>query len=395
MGSIQAYESATGLRYRIQYRDADHRARTHTGFKTQREAKDTLRRLEIAVTDGQHVEVAKSRTTIGELSAAWLLAKERTTKPSAYRALESAWRIHVAPKWADRSVATVKATEVRDWLAALRLTRSATTVLRVHGVLAGILDDAVADRRLLSNPSRDKRTVTRSLPKKRRTPNVYLTHAQVELLAGSARYPTLVRFLAYTGLRWGEATGLRVRHVDTLRRRVTVEENAVLVNTTVIIGTPKDNETRSVPYPAFLSTPLARLCEGKAREDLLFGDGNSHMRIPKSGGGWFEKAVEQAQSVDPAFPRVTPHDLRHTAASLAISTGANVKAIQRMLGHASAAMTLDVYADLFDDDLDAVAAALNQAHDDSIVVKSVVKLSSNASGEGRDPSVFKGSRPNN
>ncbi|WP_346769401.1 hypothetical protein [Planctomonas sp. JC2975] len=48
-------------------------------------------------------------------------------------------------------------------------------------------------------------------------------------------------------------------------------------------------------------------------------------------------------------------------------------AIQRMLGHASAAMTLDVHADLFDDDLDAVAAALNQAHDDSIVVKSVVK----------------------
>lgn len=37
-----------------------------------------------------------------------------------------------------------------------------------------------------------------------------------------------------------------------------------------------------------------------------------------------------------------PHDLRHTTASLAISTGANVKAVQRMLGHASAAMTLDV-----------------------------------------------------
>jgi integrase len=56
---------------------------------------------------------------------------------------------------------------------------------------------------------------------------------------------------------------------------------------------------------------------------------------------------------------MSPHDLRHTAASLAVSAGANVKAVQRMLGHASAAMTLDVYADLFDDDLDAVAVALN------------------------------------
>jgi integrase len=60
------------------------------------------------------------------------------------------------------------------------------------------------------------------------------------------------------------------------------------------------------------------------------------------------------------FPRVTAHALRHTAASLAISAGANVKAVQRMLGHSSAAMTLDVYADLFDDDLSGVADRLDQ-----------------------------------
>jgi integrase len=57
---------------------------------------------------------------------------------------------------------------------------------------------------------------------------------------------------------------------------------------------------------------------------------------------------------------LTVHDLRHTAASLAISAGANVKVVQRMLGHVSAAMTLDVYADLFSDDLGAVA----DAHDE-------------------------------
>jgi len=58
-------------------------------------------------------------------------------------------------------------------------------------------------------------------------------------------------------------------------------------------------------------------------------------------------------------PGLTPHELRHTAASLAVSAGANVKAVQRMLGHASAAMTLDRYADLFDDDQDAVADRLD------------------------------------
>ena len=64
---------------------------------------------------------------------------------------------------------------------------------------------------------------------------------------------------------------------------------------------------------------------------------------------------------DSGVPCTTPHDLRHTAASLAVSAGANVKAIQKMLGHASAAMTLDIYADLFDDDLEAVATALDKA----------------------------------
>lgn len=100
--------------------------------------------------------------------------------------------------------------------------------------------------------------------------------------------------------------------------------------------------------------------------------------------GWFAGAVKRVQAADakaaasakargdeepPIMPRVTPHGLRHTAASLAISAGANVKAVQRMLGHASASMTLDTYADLFDDDLDDVAASLDKAHRSAVVVK--------------------------
>lgn len=71
---------------------------------------------------------------------------------------------------------------------------------------------------------------------------------------------------------------------------------------------------------------------------------------------WFIRALAEV-GLEP----MTIHDLRHTAASLAVSAGANVKAVQRMLGHASAAMTLDTCADLFDDDLDAVSDALDAA----------------------------------
>jgi site-specific recombinase XerD len=60
----------------------------------------------------------------------------------------------------------------------------------------------------------------------------------------------------------------------------------------------------------------------------------------------------------PVFPRITAQSLRHTAASLAIHAGANPKVVQRMLGHASVAMALDIFADLWESDLDAVAGQL-------------------------------------
>lgn len=75
----------------------------------------------------------------------------------------------------------------------------------------------------------------------------------------------------------------------------------------------------------------------------------------------FNKAVDKLRVLDDDWPRPTLHDLRHTAASLAISAGANVKAVQTMLGYKSAALTLDTYADLFPDYLEAVADALDAA----------------------------------
>jgi integrase len=75
--------------------------------------------------------------------------------------------------------------------------------------------------------------------------------------------------------------------------------------------------------------------------------------------GFFDPAALEA-----GLPGLTPHELRHTTASLAVSVGANVKAVQRMLGHKSAAMTLDVYSGLFDGDLDAVADRLGESVSD-------------------------------
>jgi integrase len=92
-------------------------------------------------------------------------------------------------------------------------------------------------------------------------------------------------------------------------------------------------------------------------DELLFtGPGGGMLRVGNFRRRVFDEAARQV-----GLEGLTPHDLRHTAASLAVSAGANVKAVQRLLGHASAAMTLDVYSGLFDDDLDAVADRLDEA----------------------------------
>ena len=226
---------------------------------------------------------------------------------------------------------------------------------RAHGILASILDVAVRDHRIGSNPARGV-----MLPRKVPKPRAYLTLDQVELLASNVgEHATLVYLLSYTGLRWGEATAIHIRSIDTARRRIRIDENAVRVGTGLAIGTPKTHETRSVPVPGFLLEKIVLALKGQGPEDLVFGFANIHLLRPHTWHGWFARAVDASRAADPTFPKVTIHDLRHTAASLAISAGANVKAVQRMLGHASAAMTLDTYADLFDDDLDAVSDRLD------------------------------------
>ena len=309
--------------------------------------------------------------------------------------METAWRLRVKPRWGNVALGDIKPTAVQQWISDLGCGTAdvkpvgASVVRRTHYVLWSILADAVTDRLLRRNPAtasakKAGRREGVKLPTATKKRPFYLTHQQVGALASAAgEYEPLVLLLAYTGLRWGEAVGLRIRDLNMLRRRANVAENAVQSGKRIHTGTPKTHKQREVPLPNFLLTRLARQCEGKDRGDLLFpGDGDDgHLRRPHPTSGWFAKAVTEAR-----IPRVTPHDLRHTAASLAVSAGANVKAVQKMLGHASAAMTLDIYADLFDDDLEAVATALDNARSHEIVGKMWARGGQGPAGRSSDGS---------
>lgn len=370
MGSAYAYETQAGKRWEARYRKPDGKTARKGGFMRKRDAEAYLTTVESSKLQGSYIAPGDAQITVGALGAEWLITHRAAVKPSTFHSDESAWRIHVEPAWANRKIGSIRHTEVATWVAGLSREKSATTVKRCYGVLAAILDGAVRDRRIQSNPARDVKT-----PRKKLRARPYLSHGQVERLAVASVYPDFVRFLAYTGLRWGEAIGLQVEHIDLKKRRLNVEVNAVFVNGHVVVGTPKPHERRSVVYPPFLDIALERATRGKRSGDLVWpAESGGYLGPGNAVSGWFAGASKRARAADAAMaeqardrgeeapvemPRVTPHDLRHTAASLAISAGANVKAVQRMLGHASAAMTLDTYADLFEDDLDEVASALD------------------------------------
>ena len=120
---------------------------------------------------------------------------------------------------------------------------------------------------------------------------------------------------------------------------------------------PKTHQRRSVSIPRSLADELAEQVAGKGPDEYVFtSPDGSVLRLMN-----FRRRCFDGAAVRAGVTGLTPHELRHTAACLAIAAGANVKAVQRMLGHASAAMTLDIYSGLFDDDLDGVADRLDVA----------------------------------
>ena len=364
LATIETYVLANGAkRYRVRYRTPENKSTDKSGFTTKRDAQAFAATVEVSKLSGTYIAPAAGRVTVSEVARLWLDSSSATVKATTMAKHESAWSFRVQPRWGAVAIADVRPPAIKAWVAELHASGiGAPSIESALDVLRGALGTAVDDRALIMNPAAGVKPPRRKLSKRG-----YLTIPQVEAIAVEAKtvrpeYATVIGFLAYTGIRWGEMAALRVESFDMLRRRVQITEAVAEVRGKVVWGTPKDHERRSVPFPAFLAQPLAELMEGRDRSDLVFtGAKGAVLAVSRFRPRVFAPAVSRAQKADPTFPKITPHDLRHTAASLAVSSGANVKAVQTMLGHASAVLTLDTYSDLFPDDLDAVAAHLDEA----------------------------------
>lgn len=363
---VHSAKHGTGKRWRARYVDTDGQEREKL-FGRKVDAQQWLDDITSTIVSGTYVAPGAGQVTVGQMHTQWVGTfghLKDTTKATR----ETNWNAHVKDRWESTRISEIQTSTVRSWVQDMRDDGSkAATIENALGVLRMILELAVEDRRLPRNPCQGVKA-----PRREHSARAYLTHEQVEILAQEVgdRYRLVILFLCYTGLRYGEMAALRVSNFDMLRRRVNVRQSVTEVKGKLVWSSPKNHERRSVPFPKFLVDELAAVMAGKGRDDLVFtAPEGGVLRLATFRSRTLTKSVAALRPVDDEgnvtsdFPKATIHDCRHTAASLAISAGANVKAVQTMLGHQSAALTLDTYADLFPDDLERVAEALDAARE--------------------------------
>lgn len=299
---------------------------------------------------GTYIARDRGAITVAQAAEEWKKAHPDWAQGTRERNLDIL-RVHVLPTWGTVRLEQITEEAVQDWVN--HLPGSPSGVRRIHQVLSGILTLAAKRRRIPANPALDVR-----FPDAAARRQIALTVRELDafVAAHPEHWRTWARLLALTGARVSEAAGLKVRDVDLPRRRYQVRDAVVVVNGRKVHQEDRvktaTSQGRWVPLVADLADELGALMAGKAPGDFVFTTprGASVNRANYS-RRTFRDAAEAI-----GRPELLPHDLRHTAVTLAIRAGASVKVVQAIAGHKDASMTLNVYAHLFDSDLDAMSA---------------------------------------
>jgi integrase len=338
-------------RYQARFRDANGREHSQR-FDKKKQAQEWLDGITTAQRTGAYCDPRAGRITVAALAPTWLQIKAGVVKPKTLAGYESLLKVQVLPRWGRVQVATITTADLEAWVSELITSGlSASRTRQAYLVVKGLLDTAVKARNLAVTPAYSVR-----LPPVPESSRRYLKMHQVEDLANAAGdYRLLILVLSYCGLRWGEAVALTVRNCDLLRSRLLVDRSVVDISGALSLGTTKTGRQREVPLPRSLRDELAVHVAGGSLDDLVF---------PAPRGGYLRSSNFRRARFDSAaraagLEGLLPHELRHTAASLAIASGANIKVVQSMMGHSSATMTWDRYGHLYDNDLDSVAERLD------------------------------------
>ena len=347
---IQRYTLPSGVvRYRARVKSHGRYVATRV-FERKADAvaweQDQRRRLRL----GEWIDPRRGQVPLSVVAADWLGSRS-SVKRRTRESDEAAWRNYIAPRFGNWPVASITAAEVSSWVGSLVARGLApSTATRALATLRSVLAFAVADGRIQHNVAAVVRKPTSG---RVRREGQALTLDQLRALteACKGRYRDVVPVLALAGLRWGELAGLQVGDRVSVPGPGLRLRRAVLASGgggALYVDTLKNNRARTVPLVLDLVPIVDRWGAGKAANAWLFD-------APEGGplweSNWKRSVGWSAATAAIGVTGFRVHDLRHTAASVWLGAGADPKVVQRVLGHATAAMTMDLYGHMVDANL--------------------------------------------
>jgi len=360
-------------------------------FDRKAEAQQHITGVTTALATGTYADPQRSAVTFGTVAETWIKGKESARRaPKTIGGYRSLLETLILPKWEDVPLRDIDHAGLQDWFNWLSSSPDArqrkgngkgglgaARVIQTQQVVHQVLTYAIRAKYIATNPADYI-----ELPSKPQSKEIALSHEQVRMLAqetanaeGALRHrsdtvqartspqalATMVRLLAYAGLRYGECTALRVGSVDVDKRRIMVGRSITGVRGKGRVeGDTKTHQQRNVPIlTTALAVELGKVVDGRDPREFLFpGPHGESMSI-----GWFRVRFDKAVA-KLGLEGVTPHTLRHTAGSLAISespTATGVLLASKLLGHRNLTTTANTYSHMLDGDFDTLAAVMDKA----------------------------------
>jgi integrase len=300
---------------------------------------DALAGPERAANHDHRQAAARDRATVADFAAEWLAAARQTVKPGTHRKYASVIATHVLPTLGKLRLADVRP----DHLTALYATLAKrglgpTSVHHTHAVIGNMLGAAVDQSRITTNPAR-----TVKAPRVAEATWTILSRGDAARLLRAAkgdRLEPLWLLALTTGMREGELLALQWSDVAAGLGRLTVNHSVARgQDGKSVLAAPKTRSARrTVELTPAAVAALTRL-SAVSKTELVFPNGR---------GGILTGTNLLRQHFYPlliraGLPPMRFHDLRHTAATHLIEAGVPVLAVSQMLGHASPAITLNVY----------------------------------------------------
>jgi integrase len=329
------------------------------GFPTRKAAQEAMDDLRVSARRGSYV--APTRQTFAEFADEWRAAVRIRLEPSTLESYERNLRVHIVPAIGGLQLQAIDAPRLSALYANLLTSGrkdgkpgglSPRTVRYLHTLCHRMFADAVRWNRLIVNPAdrAEPPSASSAKPPEMRVWDAFTLTTFLERVSDD-RYYTPFLLLATTGMRRGEALGLRWSDVDLEAGRVAIRQTVTAVDHKIVIASrTKTGKARNIELDAGTLAALRSWRKLQAEERLLMGAGYQEYGLvfchpdgrpyhPERFTREFDRRVERFD-----LARIRLHDLRHTWATLALSAGVPAKVVSERLGHSSIAITLDTYS---------------------------------------------------